>query len=217
MAEPKRGFTLIELLIVVAIIAILAAIAVPNFLEAQSRAKISRVKTDIRTISVALEAYAVDHNAYPILRGYLTAWPTSIDRGGIALAYDLTTPIAYLASVLLKDPFIPEIGYDQFGDVPNLQEAQGTVSRTISYLNITYFRTVNNRWGPCEVAWLLLSLGPDRKRGPIPGVTTTYFGTYAGTATRTPAQEQYFARAAYDPTNGSVSGGDIFMYQGRGF
>ena len=60
-----RAFTLIELLIVVAIIAILAAIAVPNFLEAQVRSKVSRVKSDLRSVVTALEAYAVDRNDYP--------------------------------------------------------------------------------------------------------------------------------------------------------
>ena len=60
-----RGFTLIELLIVVAIIAILAAIAVPNFLEAQTRSKVSRVMTDHRAVATALEAYYIDNNFYP--------------------------------------------------------------------------------------------------------------------------------------------------------
>jgi prepilin-type N-terminal cleavage/methylation domain-containing protein len=61
----KQGaFTLIELLIVVAIIAILAAIAVPNFLEAQTRAKVSRAKSDMRTLATALESYYVDNNNY---------------------------------------------------------------------------------------------------------------------------------------------------------
>ena len=58
------GFTLIELLVVIAIIAILAAIAVPNFLEAQTRAKVARVRTDFRIITVANESYYVDNNKY---------------------------------------------------------------------------------------------------------------------------------------------------------
>ena len=63
--KPTQGFTLIELLIVVAIIAILAAIAVPNFLEAQTRAKVSRSKADLRTLATGVESYALDWQKYP--------------------------------------------------------------------------------------------------------------------------------------------------------
>src|SRR5690606_13569858 len=97
---PNRGFTLIELLIVVAIIAILAAIAVPNFLEAQVRSKVSRTKADMRTVATALEAYAVDSNHYPPdFHGY-TANPNAMPHNSgiryntlLARLLHLTTPI----------------------------------------------------------------------------------------------------------------------------
>lgn len=63
-ARSSRGFTLIELLIVVAIVGILAAIAIPNLLLAVQRAKQKRTMTDIRLIAVAWEARATDVNGY---------------------------------------------------------------------------------------------------------------------------------------------------------
>ncbi len=59
------GFTLIELLIVVAIIGILAAVAIPNFLNAQIRSKIAQAESEMRSIGTALESYRLDHDIYP--------------------------------------------------------------------------------------------------------------------------------------------------------
>jgi prepilin-type N-terminal cleavage/methylation domain-containing protein len=78
-----NGFTLIELLIVVAIIAILAAIAIPNFLAAQTRSKVSYVQSCLATLAVATESYYIDNNAYP---------------PSLTLIH-LTTPVAYISSV----------------------------------------------------------------------------------------------------------------------
>ena len=65
----SAGFTLIELLIVVAIIAILAAIAVPNFLEAQTRSKVSRSMADQRSLALALEEYMLEWKR-PMIGGF---------------------------------------------------------------------------------------------------------------------------------------------------
>ena len=74
--RSKKGFTLIELLIVVAIIGIIVAIAIPNLLNAIQRAKQKRTMGDMRTIGTAVEAYAVDTNRYPAAAGY--SIPTSL-------------------------------------------------------------------------------------------------------------------------------------------
>ena len=64
--HSSKGFTLIELLIVVAIIGIIAAIAIPNLLNAIDRGKQKRTMADMRSVGTAVESYAVDTSKYPI-------------------------------------------------------------------------------------------------------------------------------------------------------
>lgn len=109
----SRAFTLIELLIVVAIIAILAAIAVPNFLDAQVRSKVARAKSDMRTLALAVESYYGDNNAAPLSpENPLSVsgsnwWWISLGSGEARLAgweLRLTSPVAYITKTP-KDPF----------------------------------------------------------------------------------------------------------------
>ena len=93
MSRPKTGFTLIELLIVVAIIGILAAIAVPNFMNAKIKAELARLQAHVKATADALELYRLD-NQY-----YIPTQPGAHDL------HRLTTPVAYL-STLPEDIFM---------------------------------------------------------------------------------------------------------------
>jgi len=174
--RPKRaGFTLIELLIVVAIIAILAAIAVPNLLEAQVRAKVSRVKADIRTIAVGMEAYAVDNNAYPY-------FDPNYDHSYLCDVPMLTTPIAYLGSLPLE-VFSP----------PNIQNVR---QRYYRYYPVEYWENVFPEARKKQWRWVVMSNAPDLDIDvDEQGAIDVLNGGYS---------------VIYDPTNGTVSSGDIW-------
>jgi len=143
----KKGFTLIELLIVVAIIGILAAIAVPNFLNAMTRSQIARVKADLKAWNQALESYNLDHNAFPT-----PAWFTE-EGNAFKSSHSfnrLTTPIAYLSSPMF-DPFQSGIDPTHGGKY---------MSHDGAYIYGTW-RTINN--GIINIkSYQIQSFGPDK-------------------------------------------------------
>jgi prepilin-type N-terminal cleavage/methylation domain-containing protein len=192
-----RGFTLIELLIVVAIIAILAAIAVPNFLEAQVRAKVSRVRSDMRTLATALESYFVDNNKYPTDR---PTRPQGGNAGTETLANELTTPISYISSLTIaNDAF--RVGRSDLQATPARQvlNYRNTLELQNVQPNPSAARdTFANHIARREGAWRLISAGPDRYTfNTVLGQTATDYMDFNHTIN-------------YDPTNGTVSVGDIF-------
>jgi len=179
------GFTLIELLIVVAIIAILAAIAVPNFLEAQTRSKVSRVRADLRTLAVGIEAYAVDNRRY-------MPYPEWGQHTGPRYLNALSTPIAYVsAGSGVVDPFrrrgqrdtdgeqAPRYGYFD----PHSSPVQWAMSQPDAYYEGIRL--------PGPYKWTLISIGPDH---------------HQNMDSSTPPRGVIH----YEATNGTVSEGDIW-------
>ncbi|MBI1290767.1 prepilin-type N-terminal cleavage/methylation domain-containing protein [bacterium] len=213
MLNRRSGFTLIELLIVVAIIAILAAIAVPNFLEAQVRSKVSRTLADMRTIRTGLESYYVDNNRYP-----------ETDQGIAALATGkrsilrLTTPISYLTSIPAS-PWKENYGSASSSDpkVASTVKSYLYVRRFLNdpstndpnYNSDRLYYIAQGALTPGAVAvsrsgeWLMKSVGPDNLDDRDAGISAQRAGWSADKA------------RVYDPTNGTVSYGDIVVFSDR--
>jgi len=186
-----KGFTLIELLIVVAIIAILAAIAVPNFLEAQVRARVSRVQSDMRTIGTAIESYRVDWNAVPYQNSFsVIATRTRYEPGPLWTL--LSTPIAYLNSALL-DAFVA-VGTHSQSSHP---AGDGNLLDPFIQVTVGYIGPTSS--GAARTEWAAASYGPDCADD------TNLFSSYPYTRYALP----------YDPTNGTVSWGDIYRHGGK--
>ncbi len=109
----QKGFTLIELLIVVAIIGILAAIAIPQFAAYRERAFNSAATSDLRNIKIAMEAYMADHQDYPLTvtqtdGNVVVATATGTSAAGVGTELGrLSTGVTllYLATALTGDTF----------------------------------------------------------------------------------------------------------------
>ncbi len=200
----KRAFTLIELLIVVAIIAILAAVAVPNFLEAQVRAKVSRVKNDMRSLATAMETYRLDSSGYPEYAVIVTPPGTDIQDPARVHGQDyfehfsrvpglcITTPVAYM-STIPPDVFAvkrfegpePQVwDYSYKNSRQNSRIFSGDRSQE-PWLGPNGEKLLKD-WGE----WRLSSGGPDGTR--ISDIK---------------------ANRIYDPSNGTTSAGDIVRSQ----
>lgn len=185
MMKSTAAFTLIELLIVVAIIGILAAIAVPNFLNAQLRAKIAKVEGDIKAISTALETYRIDQNSYP--------GDHDLDRymAGEDGLFHLTSPVSYIGS-LPTDPFVNRSMASTLGF--GSSNAYATDGRPDYEMG----SGADNGGDFRKQAFSLMSYGPDSdddnsSHDPFP------FGT---------------DHDRYDVTNGLLSDGNIFRFGG---
>lgn len=207
-----HAFTLIELLIVVAIIAILAAIAVPNFLEAQTRARVSRAQNDLRSMSLAMESYRVDNSTYIASYGDSPIQPHFTWRAGDHRL--LTTPIAYLNSIP------PDI----------FRHIAGVKDENYMLYTVAYRATGNDVTDSTvypHTSWMTWSIGPD-KLGNASGYCSEpkvirnegYAAPWIGVDQNgtpinpgTPASPYNGLR--YDPTNGTVSYGDIYRFEGE--
>jgi type II secretion system protein G len=196
------GFTLIELLVVIAVIAILAAIALPNFLQAQTRSKVSRVMSELRTVGMALEAYYIDNNHYPPDYQYSALNP--IYQSFLPRLIPLSTPIAYI-TLIPDDIFaIKSVTGNKTWDGPyRIPIITGPLVRPFPFdyacrIDVNGSLEDVNVWAnigenPNSILWALKSVGPDQD-----SVLLGFPGS-----------------VRYDPTNGTISNGDIY-YTGPG-
>jgi prepilin-type N-terminal cleavage/methylation domain-containing protein len=183
----SKGFTLAELMIVMAIILIVSAIGLANYGLAVARAKTARVVAEFRTLQVGIDAYAVDHNSLPRMAHFDFYQDPALDtvlgvpvRGVMSTV--LTTPVAYVSASQWLDPFMSS----------SVQAALDERLYTYQTLETYEKRQPASKFWPVARSFYgdyrLISVGPDTK----------FDHGFANSA-----------QLPYDPTNGTLSLGNI--------
>ncbi|MBI5155488.1 prepilin-type N-terminal cleavage/methylation domain-containing protein [Candidatus Poribacteria bacterium] len=228
-----RAFTLIELLMVVTMIAILAGIAVPNFLEAQVRSKTTRMQGDMAALAAGLRAYFADYNQYPANTPEIREFLAACAKVPLATAEAVPTPHGasvqwstfHFSSQELDFPedqalqaaseqwtTLPPFGPDQL--FPVLTPAGGELCALTTPVSYLLVRLPNDNFA-------------DSRGTPVRYLNMTEFGTARGASSR------YLLRSCgpsgvqslpdfinpvsgpfieYDPTNGTVSAGAMYLF-----
>ena len=116
--KRRGGFTLVEIMIVVAIIALLAAIAVPGFLRARKRSQASRILNDLRMIDSAVDQYAIETNRKTGDTVGIADWTNYLKKG--SLLYNSGNSLlgtAYGSQTVDTIPQVPPADYTVLSDV----------------------------------------------------------------------------------------------------
>ena len=114
----QKGFTLVEIMIVVAIIALLAAIAVPGFLRARKRSQASRILNDLRMIDAAVDQYAIETNRITNFVVGTADWTNYLKKN--SMLYNTGKSLlgsAYGSQMVDTTPRVPSTDYNALSDV----------------------------------------------------------------------------------------------------
>src|SRR5262245_54050898 len=118
LKSKYAGFTLVEIMIVVAIIALLAAIAVPGFLRARKRSQASKILNDLRMISGAVDQYAIENSKKSDDTVEIVDWTKYIKKDTVL--YDTGADLfgnSYGPQIVDSIPKVPQSTYDALSDV----------------------------------------------------------------------------------------------------